>query len=296
MLYANCQEQRSFKHYVPSFEFTHDFESQNDIMVQKSENKMNVELYLNKIGQKKEKPSLSYLNKLITSHQRIISFNNLAVFFRPGTILDLSLENLFEKVVIKGEGGYCFENNKVFYYLLKSLGFDVDARAARVIYDKTGDVPRTHRTTIVSLDGMRYLVDVGFGKDVPSEALPLGVEKNNGHQVIMKESLYYHQLLKDDTIINLYVFDDGNYQESDFTLANYYTNTHPDSKFVNHLIVTRKNQEKIELINDNKYSSIINGKREDKMIPNQEEFDFYLSKFGITEKYDFKFLEKKFQV
>lgn len=246
---------------------------------------MNIDLYLSKLGLKIHKPSLSYLNEIIASHQKTISFNNLAVFYNPGQILNLDLDPLFEKVVVRNEGGYCFENNKTFYYLLKGLGFDVEAKSARVIYDKTGDVPRTHRTTLVTMDGERFLVDVGFGKDVPPVAIPVGLNQLSGHQVIVKNGLYYHQLLKNDTVINLYTFDDGHYQESDFTLANYYTNTHPDSKFVKELIVSRKESGIIEFISGNTYTIIENQIRKDLVIKSQADFEFYLKRFGINKSF-----------
>lgn len=248
---------------------------------------MNTELYLSKLCLKPRKPSLAFLNEILASHQKIISFNNLAVFFNPGEILNLELGPLFEKVILRQEGGYCFENNKVLFYLLKSLGFEVEPKSARVIYDKTGDVPRTHRTTLVTIEGDKFLADVGFGRDVPPRALPLGVEQAAGHQVIIKDGLYYLQFLKGDSVINLYTFDDGHYQESDFTLANYYTNTHPDSKFVKELIVSRKENDLIEFISGRIFSRIKNNERENFEIKTQEEFQMYLGKFGIVRTYDF---------
>lgn len=243
--------------------------------------------YLDKLGLKVQGPSLAYLNQIIRAHQKIISFNNLAVYFNPGKILDLELKKLFEKVILRGEGGYCFENNKVFFHLLQALDFSVEAKAARVIYDRTDDVPRTHRTTVVTLEGQRYLVDVGFGKDVPPQAVPFGVQVKKGHQVISKGSFYIHQLVKKDTLINLYVLDDGTYQESDFMVANYYTNTHLNSKFTREVIVTRKEENLIEFINGRVFSRIQNGVREDRQILNQKEFDDLLKHFGVHQTYDF---------
>ena len=248
---------------------------------------MNIDHYLNKLNLEKKSPSLEFLNQIISAHQKTISFNNLAVYFRPGQILNLDLGPLFEKVILKGEGGYCFENNKVFYYLLKELGFEVEAKAARVLYNNSGDVPRTHRTTIVRIEGERYLADVGFGRDVPPSAIKIGNSKETGHQVVIQDDLYRHQLIKGDALIDLYTFDDGHYQESDFTLGNYYTNTHPDSKFVKELIVSRVDQDFMEFISGRTYSRIENGKRIDSEIKDQNEFQSYLKRFGIVQTYDF---------
>lgn len=248
---------------------------------------MNIDQYLQKINLKAKNPTLEFLNEIISAHQKTISFNNLSVFYRPGQILNLKLDALYEKVILRGEGGYCFENNKVIYYLLKELGFKVEAKAARVLYNNPGDVPRTHCMTIVTIEGERYLADVGFGRDVPTRALKIGIHQNSGHQVIMKDDLYRLQLLKSDTLIDLYSFDDGRYQESDFDLGNYYTNTHPDSKFVKDLIVTRVEHDLIEFISGKTYTKIEKGEREDSEIKNQSEFQMYLKRFGIEDSYDF---------
>lgn len=244
---------------------------------------MNVEKYLKVIDVELHKPSFDYLNELLRAHQKTISFNNLAVFYHPGKILNLEIDELFEKVIIRGEGGYCFENNKMFYHLLKGLGFTVEAKAARVIYDKTGDVPRTHRTTIVTIGDRRYLADVGFGKDVPPKAVPLDDAETTGHHVIIRE----HDYLLKNKNINLYVFDDGTYQESDFVVANFYTNTHPDSKFVKELIVTRRDGEDIEFINGKTYTQIKNEVRQNFEIRSQSEFDTCLKRFNIIKSFNF---------
>lgn len=253
---------------------------------------MNTDLYLKKLELEKKAPSLTFLNEIISAHQKRISFNNLDVLFRPGQILNLELEALFSKVILEGKGGYCFENNKVFYYLLKDLGFNVEAKAARVLYDNPGDVPRTHRTTIVTIDGKRYLADVGFGKDVPREAILIGEKRTTGNQVITDGDIYRHQLLKKDAIINLYTFDDGDYKESDFNVGNYYTNTHPDSKFTKELIVTRTEGDFVEFISGKTYTKIENGERTDTEIKDQNEFRSYLKKFNIEQSYDFSKLLK----
>lgn len=249
---------------------------------------MNTELYLKKLNLPKKSPSLEYLNELIAAHQKTISFNNLSVFFRPGVILNLELEPLFEKVIVRNEGGYCFENNKVFYYLLKDLGFVVEPKAGRVILNRPGDFPRTHRISIVSFGEDRYLADVGFGKDVPRRALKIGATQTSGHHVIKDGNLYRHQLLKPDLVFELYTFDDSHFEESDFTMGNFFTNTHPQSHFRNDVIVARHEDDMVEFISNKIYSKIQNGERTDNEIKNWKDFLDYLKRFGIQ---DLNYLE-----
>ena len=251
---------------------------------------MNIDLYLLKLGLKNQKPSLAFLNEIISAHQKIISFNNLEVFFHRRQILNLELETLFQKIIIRGEGGYCFENNKVFFYLLQELGFNVAPKAARVLYNKTGDIPRTHRTTIITIDNKKFLADVGFGRYTPPRGIDLYSDNKDHHHIIKKDDVYNLNYNNGDTNISLYSFDDCQYQESDFALANYFTNTHPDSNFLKSLMVTKRDGESIELINNTIYSKIDNNERLDFTISNQEDFQIYLKKFGIEKSYDFSML------
>ena len=250
---------------------------------------MNIDLYLKKLSVARKEPTLDYLNEIIVSHQNLISFNNFAVYFNPGVILDLELEPLFDKVIAREEGGYCFENNKVFFYLLQGLGFKVEPKMARVLYNIPRDVPRTHRTTIVTIEGKRYLTDVGFGKDVAPEAIALESSgKNFGHKIDHKDGLFHLNLFKNSEDFILYTFDDGHYQESDFNVSNYYTNTHPDSKFVKELIAVKKVGNSTIIINGKKFSEITETGRTDVEMRSQQDFDLYTKKFNMQKSYEFK--------
>lgn len=249
---------------------------------------MNITQYLNVLQLEKRTPSLEFLNELIAAHQRTISFNNLAVYFRPGQILDLELPALFEKVILNREGGYCFENNKVFFYLLKELGFEVRPLAARVLYGQSGDVPRTHRSTLITLDDKQFVADVGFGRHAPPIAVSLDSQNSDSYSILKNGDTYLLKLGKEGQKIDLYMFDEGHYQESDFAIANYYTNTHPNSKFVKGLILSRREGNVVELISDRVYSRITDEGRTDQEILSSDEFSAILEKFGIQKKYDFK--------
>lgn len=249
---------------------------------------MNIDLYLNILEIQKSAPTLNFLNHLIANHQKAISFNNLAVYFNPGQILNLELEALFEKVVFNREGGYCFENNKVFFYLLKKLGFDVSAQAARVLYGQSGDTPRTHRMTLVTLNGKRYVTDVGFGRFAPPVAVPLEGNETNSYSIVKNRDTYLLQIEKDGNTIDLYTFDEGHYQESDFVVANYFTNTHPSSKFVNNLTLSKRDGDVVEVINGKTYSRISAEGRTDQEIKTAEEFSSILKKCGIRKNYNFE--------
>jgi arylamine N-acetyltransferase len=122
-------------------------------------------------------PTLTTLEDLVSGHTRAIPFENLdPLLGRP--IDDLSPEALTDKLVHRGRGGYCYEQNGLMGYVLEELGFGVRRFAARVIWTPVPDasVPaQTHTMSAVTLPGddQPYLVDVGFGGQTPPSPIRL---------------------------------------------------------------------------------------------------------------------------
>jgi N-hydroxyarylamine O-acetyltransferase len=114
------------------------------------------------------------LNLLVRAHQKTVPFENLDIYDAGADIL-LDIDILFDKVVNRRRGGYCFELNAAFMALLQSLGYDCYPVCARVVWMSPPGtyMPITHRAGIVTLGGTRYFIDVGFGGPSPHGALRL---------------------------------------------------------------------------------------------------------------------------
>jgi arylamine N-acetyltransferase len=121
-------------------------------------------------------PTLEGLKHLCIQHLQCIPFENFSLHFtkkRP-PIPSLLLENVFNKIVRRKRGGYCFELNSLFAALLESLGFSIINGSARVYFESNGTPGYTnenHHIIIVNLDGESWLADVGFGG--PGPCLPM---------------------------------------------------------------------------------------------------------------------------
>lgn len=136
--------------------------------------------YLEKLGLDYDLvPDKSNLDALVYAHQTNIPFCTVDIC-RTGTPPDLSLETIFDKVVTRGRGGYCFELNKLFEALLASLGYDVRPVLSRAVRGREGRMPINHRGMIVTIGGNDYFCDVGFGGPMPAGALKLvdGLEQD----------------------------------------------------------------------------------------------------------------------
>ncbi|HKL27714.1 MAG TPA: arylamine N-acetyltransferase [Natrialbaceae archaeon] len=142
--------------------------------------RLSPEDYLGRIGvapETVETADLATLGRLQRAHVRAVPFETLAITGDPysdrsGSGVTLSLPAIYEKVVDRGRGGYCFELNGLFHWLLAELGYDVDRVAARVTSDGDAGPPANHHTNVVELD-RRYVVDVGMGSPVMRRPVPL---------------------------------------------------------------------------------------------------------------------------
>jgi N-hydroxyarylamine O-acetyltransferase len=120
-----------------------------------------VDRYLNRIGLS-EAPDVDLvgLTVLQAAHLSSVPFENLDVHARTGVRTDTDWS--LPKIVERNRGGWCFENNGAFGWLLRELGFDVTYTGAYVLLEPPDTEHMSHLCLIVELE-QPYLVDVGFG-------------------------------------------------------------------------------------------------------------------------------------
>jgi N-hydroxyarylamine O-acetyltransferase len=105
----------------------------------------------------------------------MLRFSNLSIHW--GEPIQLDDEALFEKVVTRRRGGFCYELNGLFAALLRALGFDVamlSAGVGRANGDFSPDYD--HMALLVTLED-RWLADVGFGDSFRE---PLRLDERGG--------------------------------------------------------------------------------------------------------------------
>jgi len=119
--------------------------------------------YLERIGYTGEaKPTAETLAELQVTHLLHVPFENLSI--HTGEWIQLRTDWLWDKIVRRRRGGFCYELNGLFAELLEDLGFRVLRLAANVCSEKPRqDVPFDHMCLLVQADDEPWLVDVGFG-------------------------------------------------------------------------------------------------------------------------------------
>jgi len=123
---------------------------------------MNIAAYLDRIRVSRPvRPDLATLDALHRAHLKAIPFENLDV--QLGRPVSQDRDAVFDKLVRRHRGGWCYEMNGLFGWTLKEIGFDVTRLSAGVMRGQTGDANMgSHLCLLVRLPDP-YLVDVGFG-------------------------------------------------------------------------------------------------------------------------------------
>ncbi|MGP3973134.1 arylamine N-acetyltransferase family protein [Streptomyces sp. 8N114] len=123
---------------------------------------LDLEAYLARLGYEGERaPTLETLRALHRAHVLSVRWDNLDSFLYRSVSLDLA--DLQDKLVRRGRGGYCYEHATLYAAALERLGFRFTALSGRVQLGAEKILPATHAMMLVSIDGRRWLSDVGFG-------------------------------------------------------------------------------------------------------------------------------------
>ena len=213
--------------------------------------------YLAAIGVERQRPSLSWLEQITEAHVDRVPFSSIGP--QLGDDLPLDLPALWERLIVRRRGGYCFEQNRFMYEMLDELGFAVQRYLARVTYSGDPDPPLTHRVTVVDLAGDRYVVDVGFGGMGPLRPIPLQGPSPEPtwrafRAVWPRPGRFQVEAERKGAFMPLYTVDVAEYGEADCELGHFYSHRHPDAVFVNHLVVMRTAAVEVRSLNDRSYA------------------------------------------
>ena len=198
--------------------------------------------YLHRIGfEGTPNADRASLDALHRAHATSVPFENLAIQMGEG--VGIGLEAVQDKLVRRRRGGYCFEQNTLFLAVLREAGFEADAFEARVRLGTEALLPRTHMLIRVRLDGADLLCDVGFGGQgllipVPMDGEAHGPEGRQ-HRVIEEGPLRVLQSKQLVAWSDLYAFEPIPRHPVDQEMGNWYTSTHPASRFVTTLTAQR---------------------------------------------------------
>ena len=251
--------------------------------------------YLERIGVTEPiTPGKDALDRLILAHQQNVPFENLDVY-DAGRDIRLDTAGLFEKIVERRRGGYCFELNGIFMSLLQSLGFECFPIAVRVVWSLECYMPISHRAGIVTIGGKRYFCDVGFGGPQPRTALDLD---DFGPQRSGSDEFIFTKDDDGDTVIfriteagreRLLKFSERRCENVDFLAPSEYQSKNADSGFKKSRMVNIATQSGSVSINNDVLRIHHNGQVREKTLETPEELSAALQQyFGIAVDFPLK--------
>ncbi|SMQ81306.1 N-hydroxyarylamine O-acetyltransferase [Bacillus sp. OV166] len=153
-------------------------------------------LFHNRIGMPMNQTiTFEKLDEVLEKTAQNIPFENLTII--ENKTRKITKENLLNKIVERNEGGLCFELNPLFYFYLLENGFNA-VLTDGVVYNQAADeyhqFGRTHVTVLINNEGQTYLVDTGFGGNLPLKPVPISgetISSYNGEFRIKKVNHQY---------------------------------------------------------------------------------------------------------
>jgi N-hydroxyarylamine O-acetyltransferase len=248
-------------------------------------------------------PSLATLRRLHEAHMLAVPFENLSIHYGQPIILETAA--LYDKIVQRRRGGFCYELNGLFAWLLRQLGFDVTMLSAEVAgSDGAFSPPYDHLTLLVrQVDGADWLADVGFGDSFRQPLrFQADVEQDgaDGRVYRLRESphpsdepgqrpQFPYWLMEqrgaapDEQWEPAYRFTLQSHELADFEARCLYQQNAPDSHFRQKRVCSLALPEGRLTLSDLRLITTIHGKREERDLPSEEQYRETLARrFGVV--------------
>lgn len=252
---------------------------------------MDIEAYLRRIEYEWPRdPSAATLRNLHRQHLFTVPFENLDIAL--GTPIQLDPEALFDKIVTRKRGGFCYELNGLFHALLIALGFRVEMLSARVRRQDGSFSPEfDHMLLKVSLEEP-WFADVGFGDSfvdplpLRSQAPETATESTGGRSRFWVHSLNGEwDLVRrdgDDLPIPQYRFTEIARHLNDFADMCHFHQTSPQSHFTQNHVCSKALQDGRVTISGMRLIVTRNGQRHESSLNDQDDLRERLRRhFGI---------------
>ena len=251
---------------------------------------MNISTYLERINH--AQPTIldiDTLRELHVAHMQSVPFENLDIGLKR--IIHIDEESIWNKLVVNKRGGFCYELNGLFAWLLKQIGFEVTYLNARV-YNREGKlgIDFDHLALLVQIPSQpeRWLADVGFGDSFNE---PLNFEERGeqlqglrGYKLEQTgEGYTVWQKNYDGTWERQYHFDLQPHKfPEEYEAACRYHQISPESSFTRGSIISRATPDGRISLEDGRLIITRNGQRTEKLLESQQAYTALLKEhFGI---------------
>lgn len=245
--------------------------------------------YLRRIGYSGPvEVSAAVLRDLHRQHMYAIPFENLDIPL--GREIKLDVARIYEKMVLHGRGGFCYEQNALFAWALREIGFDVDMLSAGVARaDGSFGPDFDHMLLQVRIEGTPWIVDVGFGDSfVEPLRFAIGetqVDRGLDYQVVEYDDGYVLRRSEGEVWKPQYRFTLTPRALEDYKAMCVRQQTSPDSFFAKKRVCSRATPSGRITLTENALIVTECGRKTDTRVSSVEEFERLLVEhFGMTLK------------
>ncbi len=165
-----------------------------------------------------------------------VPYENLDIL--AGIPLSFEPEALYDKIVTRRRGGYCFELNGFLAFVLRDLGYPLKEYMGRFLQGETSIPMRRHRILGVKADGKRYICDVGVGRAsfrVPLEMREGSVSEQYGERYRVDKEPFFGWVVSDfhkGEWRRLYSFTEEEQLNIDYVMPSFWCEHAPESPFI----------------------------------------------------------------
>ncbi len=243
-----------------------------------------IELYLQRIGcGHAGETDLQALEALHFAHIHSIVFENFDIHL--GRPIEIDIPKIFDKIIRRGRGGFCYELNTLFASLLYSLGYDVTVHAARVVAAGSRWIPFGHLCLNVECEG-RWLVDVGFGNSFqrPLRIGKEGIQSDEGGDHTLEkveEGWFLSSRILSDSFDPEYRFDLTPRHFDEFKSRCHWTQTDHTSGFTRNIMATRPVAEGRRTVLGFTLREFVGGESSERPITAEERSRLFIDDFGL---------------
>lgn len=215
-----------------------------------------------------------------------VPFENLSIHAGEPVVLEDGA--LFEKIVGRGRGGFCYEDNGLFAALLRALGFEVSMLSAEVANTEGGfSQPFDHMTLLVTLEE-RWLADVGFGdsfvEPLRMDARGEQVQGRHAYRITTDGDFFVMERREEGEWKTQYRFTLRPHVYADFAERCRYQQTSPESHFTRERICSRVTPDggRVTLSGMRFIETGARGERRERVLADEDEYAAALREhFGV---------------
>ena len=186
---------------------------------------------------------LTSLKKLQEHHLYAIPFENLDIHY--GNKIELDIDRTYTKVIEQNRGGFCYELNTLFHYLLSYMGFNPKLIGATVYNKELQQYTEElgHLALVVEVDKRHYLADVGFGEfalhPLMIDCTGPQTDPRGTFQIDRLQEQYQVSTLINDSFVPCYRFEFIERKLEEFESMCHFQQTSPESIFTKQKLITR---------------------------------------------------------